>query len=107
MIFQINFYFSIITKIKIKSGKFGPGIPFPLDAVGVMLVICLLMLSFLLWSFLLLSLHALPLIKAPLLFLEQPPTAGVRFHRSHGFRSATMFGDKHEHDGGGPEETTT
>jgi hypothetical protein len=33
MIFQINFYFSIITKIKIKTGKFGPGNPLFLNAV--------------------------------------------------------------------------
>jgi hypothetical protein len=37
MIFQINFYFSILTKIKIKTGKFGPGIPLSLKAVGVLL----------------------------------------------------------------------
>jgi hypothetical protein len=35
MIFQINFYFSIITKIKIKTGKFGPGNPLFLNAVEV------------------------------------------------------------------------
>ena len=40
MIFQINFYFSIITKIKIKTGKFGPGNPLSLNAVGVLLLIC-------------------------------------------------------------------
>jgi hypothetical protein len=49
MIFQINFYFSIITKIKIKTGKFGPGIPLSLTwgpAANLLLLLLLFVVVF-------------------------------------------------------------